>query len=133
MIMLKIIYPVKRIVILLIAILASCHGPIKIDYESAAGKIVERCIENSNIYYVISFIPTHFSSKIYGQRITINDKIFDNTVITDFDLSNQFEDSSKVYYFSFYVVKETPITCISSDTNIITKKIDVKECVPIIK
>lgn len=123
----------KKIIILLIAILASCHGPMKIDYESAGGKVIEKCVESSNIYYVISFVPTHFSSKIYGQRITINDKIFDNTVITDFDLSNQSEDSSKVYYFSFYIAKETPITCISSDTNIITKKINVKECVPIIE
>lgn len=107
---------------------------MKIDYENAAGKVVDKCVYNSNIYYLISIVPTHFSSKNYGQKIIINDKIFDNAVVTDFDLSNQYEDSSKIYYFSFYIAKETPITCIfSSDTNIITKKIDVKECLPIVK
>lgn len=124
----------KKLILLFIILFTSCHKPIvTYDYELAAGKVLGKfncLVDDNKEYWAINFEPSSASTKIYGVDIIVNEKAFKNSVLTNFDLSEQFKDSANLYLFSFYP-KNDAISChLNSDSVFNIPKVDVIESIP---
>jgi len=124
----------KKISLFLALMFSSCHDTIKYDFELSGGKIIGKydCTEGSDEeYWLINFVPTNVSSKIYGKKMIINDKLFENIVTTNLDLSEKFEDSTKLYLFSFYINSAEYKFCeFSTDSSQDVPVIDIVSYIP---
>ncbi len=124
----------KKLILLFIIFFTSCHKPdVTYDYELAAGRILGKtnCIFSDNKeYWIVNFEPSSVSAKIYGVEIIMDQKVFKNSVLTNFDLSEQFKDSVNLYLFSFYP-KTDSISCYLNSGSIFNiPKADVIESIP---
>jgi len=124
----------KNIFLFLILIFSSCHDTYKYDYELSAGKIIGKygCQDDPNEeYWLINFVPTNVSSEIYGKKMIIDNRVFENVVTTNIDLSERFEDSTKLYLFSFYIDQADYKFCkFSTDTIYKVPIIDIVNFTP---
>lgn len=118
----------------IIFVISSCHGPLKVDYEFSVGKVLGKykCSNSGqNNFWIIDFVPSAASEKNYGTKVNLNGEILDNVVLTSYDLSKEYKDSTGLYYFSFHLQGNEDVKCsFSSDSIFSIPKISVLKFTP---
>lgn len=107
-----------------------CHKPDEYDFEVETGKIIKKvaCDNNSDSeYWLVQFVPTKVSNKSYGATIDLDSRVYDNVVLTDYDLEIQSADTSDIYLLHFNLKEDPKITCsIPSNESVIIPSVNIK-------
>lgn len=114
-------------------LISSCEKPNKIDYEVETGKIIKKvtCDGSSSEFWLVHFVPTRVSNSEFGISLTLDSKVYDNVVLTNFDLDAESADTSDIYLFNFNIKNDIDKDClVSEDQSVSIPSIEIRSVVP---